>query len=217
MVKRQTMNSLDWVNEALVYDFCKLIGVSCAEYHPIGVKYFDTDLKSFVECGAVLTRIFKGDLVHYRDLRDIYGFGKHNDQMIDFLNKCPKCVQGFSDMILVDFVFNQEDRHAKNFGVVGEAFAPLFDSGNCLFCGVPDELLSRMKPPRSVFKAENKDIGEYLREFLGYGYRFEKRRLPKTADFVDEYADYMTGRRLRIVKRIIEERCGEAREMLAGC
>jgi hypothetical protein len=213
MVKRQTFQTCDWANEVLVYHFCKEAGIPCAEYYPKEIKYYDLELLSVVECKAVLTKIFDGNLEHYKNIRDYYKFGSYNDQIIDFLDKFPHCAQGYFDMLLIDYIFNQEDRHSKNFGVIGNGFAPLFDSGASLFYQIMDTILAVLPPYVSRFKTLNKPQDEYIKEFLSYGYEVELKIMPEIPELLNGVKDLYSKERLAFMKEILEKRCHDARKI----
>jgi hypothetical protein len=213
MIKRQTVDKCDWANEVLVYHFCKCAGISCAEYYPVDIRYFDLELRRNVECKAVLTKIFEGNLEHYRTLRDFYDFGSANDQIVDFLDRFPLCTQSFFDMLLVDFIFNQEDRHSKNFGVIGEKFAPLFDSGACLFYTLTDDILPLKETMSSKFKTIGKPIDQFFKEFLRWGYPVGLRNIPEISDVLAGVSELYSEERLAFLHKYLEKRCRDARKI----
>ena len=144
MVKRATFDEFgdkltDCANEVLVYRFCKKIGVSCAEYFPTVIKYRDADTDEVIVSPAAVTKIFNG-LVHYRDARESLGIGKNADELLEIHQKFDVKTE-LNDMLAIDFIFGQQDRHSKNIGIVGNGLSPMFDSGACLYFDAREELL----------------------------------------------------------------------------
>jgi hypothetical protein len=146
MIKRCTIDDYgnmltDNYNEELIYKICSKLGIKCAYYKSVYIKYFNKDSNKEVECPAVLTKIFPGELEHYRDIRNLYKFGTKNDQLIDFANEF-NVQPALNDLFFIDFLTNQYDRHSKNLGITGQNMSPVFDSGSCLFFDVLDEDLN---------------------------------------------------------------------------
>jgi len=102
----------DALNEELVYRYCKAIGVAYAEYRTIFIKYKDEETGELIECLATITTIFDGDLIYYRVLRSANSFGKTNDDLVDFSESC-NIFPEFNDLLFIDFIFDQQDRHSK--------------------------------------------------------------------------------------------------------
>jgi hypothetical protein len=85
---------------------------------------------------------FSGGLTYYRDLRRSRDYGKKNDELIEFTDDFPDVKLDLMNMFVADFIMNQEDRHAKNFGVLDNGcFSPLYDNGQSLHHSVPDQSL----------------------------------------------------------------------------
>jgi hypothetical protein len=246
MVKRQTIGTCDWANEVLVYRFCKAANIPCAEYYPVDIRYLDfsdqgsvnpTNRVNFmnpakpanpantinsakpVECKAVLTKIFPANLEHYKNVRAYYRFGSNNDQIIDFLDRFPRCAQPYFDLLLVDYIFNQEDRHSNNFGITGDGLAPIFDSGACLFyrgsdSDLPDSLdTTRPVFQTSKFKVLGKPMDSYIKEFLGYGYDVQLKPLPNIPELLIDLKGLYSENRLTFIRYFLEKRCEDARKI----
>ena len=176
---------MDAFNEALVYKLCCDLGISCAEYYEIFIVYFDKELQRPILAPTVITKIFGGELVHYRDVRNIKNLGSVNHELIDLTDTFPEAKQGIHDMLLVDHLIGQLDRHSKNFGMVGDRMSPLFDSGACL--DYDGSLVEGVEVWSKYFGTSNLDILKFyltnvfcptsviLETDLQFGGEFERR------------------------------------------
>jgi hypothetical protein len=134
----------DAYNEALIYGLFKGTGANIAEAYPINIRFYNQETRRMeVRKGEVSVK-FDGKLMYYRDLRRNCGFGRNNDEIVDFLDVFKEAKQGFINMLVVDYMTNQVDRHSKNFGILDAKFAPLYDNGDSLYCKIPDRSLRSM-------------------------------------------------------------------------
>ena len=209
LVKRCGLDSYgnfltDAFNEETVYLFSQLAGIECAYYRSIEIKYFDNERMEIMQCPAVISEIFPGELIHYRILRQQFKFGSVHDELIEFtdrFNVQPK----LNDLFFADYIFNQQDRHSKNIGIVENNMSPIFDSGACLFFDVMDDLLTDdliNKIPRQ--KTFGKKLDELLQFSLKYinpefSFTFNENKLKRD---VDSVLEQMTQKRLYSEKRI---------------
>jgi hypothetical protein len=227
MVKRCAIdafgeNASDFANECAVYDFCRQMGIPCVPYRPIHIRYFDTGLSAVVECPAVLTTIWPGELIHYRTVRKLYGLGSRQDELLDFKEKYPAASPVLNAYLLVDLLFNQSDRHGKNLGMQGDQLFPLFDSGACLNFDTPDVLLNDKifdKIPRH--RTFGKPVDELLRFSLRYVEdRFcmpldlQKLSACAAASFL-KYRPYYSETRFAFITKLVERRVSLAGEICA--
>ena len=214
------MHLTDSLNEELVYRFCKELGIDCAFYRVIAIKYINSETQQLIESEAVVTKIFKGPLVHYRDVRDQYSLGSKNDQLHD-LFEIYNIQPELNDMFFIDYIFNQQDRHSKNFGLVNGQMSPIFDSGSCLFYERYDsdlsDVLYDMIPRHKTF---SKDLRELLIFSLDYIYpdfsfsfdyniimsAFEKALQP----LINKY----TEKRLAFIKELVKRPAKFCQEVL---
>ena len=220
MIKRCTIDGdgsflTDYLNEMLVYVFCKILGIDCAYYRSIKIKYFDTELSSTIECPAAFTKIFTGELIFYRDLRRLHGFGASNDQIIDFTDHFMIGPQ-FNDLLLIDYIFNQQDRHSKNFGMVGGRLSPIYDSGSCLFYHIPDKLLNDQLigdiTRHKTFGKRQDELLEFSLKYIHPEFSIEfdedllKDSVDKALDIVAGYSDI----RLDFINKLMKARVANA-------
>jgi hypothetical protein len=218
MVKRCTLNSLgdaltDSVNECMVSEFCNLTGISCAQYWPIIVKYTDQFTKLNFEHPATITRIFPGDLRHYRDLRDVFGYGQNNDALIDFTDMFPGVKKELNSLIHVDLIFNQVDRHAKNFGMIGSSLSPIFDSGSCLNYdsdedSLNESLMARIPSSKTFGKKSDELLDFSLRHICNeFSIPFDMASfLNASRRALGKYKKHYTAKRFAYISRLVERR-----------
>lgn len=145
MIKRCSVdeygnNLTDAANEELVHLFCKELDVPSAYYRVVDIRYKDDETGKIIESPAVITRIFDG-LVHYRDIRRREHIGANMDEYVELSEKF-EVQPSLNDLLFIDFITNQSDRHSKNIGLVDNKMSPIYDSGACLFFDILDSELS---------------------------------------------------------------------------
>ena len=226
MVKRCGIDSYgrlltDYANEELIYRFCEGVGIKAAKYRAIRIKYFDEELSKEIETPAVITEIFSDSLVHYRDIRRRFNFGKDNDEIIDFTDKF-QVSQELNDLLLVDYLFNQQDRHSKNIGMIGDKLSPIFDSGSSLFFDILESQLNEGlydKVPRH--KTFGKALHEQLKFSLqyidnGFTVAFDgKLFLSKFESALGSMANHYSARRSEFVLGLVKRRLTEVGQILS--
>ena len=225
MIKRCSIDGYgnqltDAVNEALIYRFCHALGIPAAWYKVVQIQYTDAETNRTVEAQAVITEIFD-DLVHYRDVRRRMALGEGADEYLDFSEKCT--VQpGLNDLLFLDYVTNQSDRHSKNLGIVNNQMSPVFDSGACLFYDAFDSALSEVyyeKIPRH--KTFGKRLDEQLSFALHYvhpGFSFHFNENNIYAHFqtaLESVKHYYTPARLDFISALVKGRINHAGYLLA--
>ena len=159
----------DAVNEELVYLFCKSLNINAAYYRTVMIRYRDAETNKIIEAPAVLTKIFDG-LVHYVDIRRTFSFGQAQDELLDLTERF-NIMPALNDIFFLDFIFNQQDRHSKNIGLIGNDLSPIFDSGACLLYDILDSELSPSYYDRiPKHKTFGKPLDELLKFSLSYVY-----------------------------------------------
>jgi hypothetical protein len=225
MIKRCSIDDFgncltDAFNEELVYLFCKTMGIDAAYYRIVFVKYKDEESGKTIEAPAALTRIFDG-LVHYRDIRQLCGFGKTQDELHDLTERFD-AMPVLNDMFFIDYIFNQQDRHSKNIGMVNNTLAPIFDSGACLFYDVFD---SELSPSYYDITARHKTFGRSLGEQLQFSlthvcphfsFDFDCERLKqKFIDTFNQVAYHYSAERVSFIKAFVTRRIDSVGQILA--
>ena len=225
LIKRCSINAFgahltDAANEELVYLFCKEIGVNCAYYRLVQIKYFDTESNAAIECPAVVTKIFPGQLQHYKTIRSLCDLGQINDQMLDFAEKF-EIQPALNDLLLVDYLFNQQDRHAKNLGVVNANMSPIFDSGACLFYDVFDNLLSKELlsevASQKTFGKKIDDVLKFAYTYVHAGFSFEFNEtllISALEKALQIMAHAYSSQRFDFIEYFVKERINNVRKIL---
>ena len=226
MVKRCGIDSYgnhltDYANEELVYRFCDAVGIKSAKYKAITIKYFDEELRKEIKTPAVITEMFTGNLIHYRDIRRRKDFGSFNDEFVDFTDAFPVSKQ-LNDMLLIDYIFNQQDRHSKNIGMIGSSLSPIYDSGATLFFDILDSQLNEglySKIPR------HKTFGKTLREQLVFSLTYVEKQFSVVFNYnlfvgefnniLNEMKTHYSQARLDFIKGLVERRLQDARQILS--
>jgi hypothetical protein len=150
------------LNESYIYSTFQGLGVETANAFPVIVSFVDDDFKQKTLTGCISIK-FKGNLVYYREIRKSFGRGLLDvDEFVQFCNGYPDCIQGFIDMCAVDVLTHQDDRHSKNFGLIGGNLSPIYDNGasygyNRLNIGVPH---------KAVFKAFGEPYTEIMNDVM---------------------------------------------------
>ncbi len=149
---------LDAAHEVYVMDLFRDTGVAIADAFPAYVLFYNQETMQKEVRFCEVARKFDGDITYYRDLRDSFKFGARNDQFIDFVDEFGGVRKAIINMLVVDYITNQEDRHAKNFGLTNiGVFTPLYDNGASLNYSTPDESLVHVNDEIAVFKALGKN------------------------------------------------------------
>jgi len=216
MIKRCSINEYghqltDAVNEELACLFCKALGIPAAQYRLVYIKYKDTETGDTIEAQAALTKIF-GDLVHYRDVRRRMMLGEGTDAYLDFSEKFD-IQPALNDLLFLDYITNQSDRHSKNLGLVGNQMSPVFDSGACLFHDILDSELSESyfdKVP--IHKTFGKRLDAQLIFALkhvhpGFSFVFNEAFIyARFLDSLDCVKHYYSTKRLTFIKSLVKGR-----------
>lgn len=157
IVKKQLHpKSYDAVNEVVAYRLSQLLFENCCP------AYVVNDSSIFSEYCYDFNSQF---LVHARRLT---GAVLDANTYFDFVNEYfPKYKTEIQNMLVFDFILNQDDRHMSNWGVLyneqdAEEMYPLYDNGRCLFHDASDETLSHMQDSPSQFVSSLGLVGTYL-------------------------------------------------------
>ena len=136
-IYKQRINPLttDVESEIAVYLLAQKLGVPCC---PAFRSDKDTIFSTF------LYDFSTEYIVHFRRLFN----GKRSDnEYQNLIGVRPQYKDNIAQMILLDFITRQDDRHLSNIaikmGKSGESFYPLYDNGRCLFYEDTEELVSQ--------------------------------------------------------------------------
>jgi len=225
MIKRCSIdeygnNRTDAVNEELIHLFCEELGVQSAYYRTVNIRYRDDETDTIIESQAVLTKIFNG-LVHYRDIRIRENLGRDMDEYIEVSDKFD--VQpALNDLLFIDFITNQSDRHSKNLGLVNNEMSPVFDSGACLFFDIFDSELSESyyeKIPNHKTFGKRLDIQlEFALKYahMGFSFGFEEEIIDtKFSKALAKVEHLYYEERLKFIKELVKRRLKHVRCIFA--
>ena len=164
---------------------------------------------------------FSGDVTYYRDLRELHGYGRRqNDELIDFAADFPGAVVSLLNMFAIDYIMNQEDRHAKNFGVfAGGLFTPLYDNGRSLHYDIPDDMLQYVKIDEAAYiKFLAKDpmtVIRNYRDWLRAEPSIEFSAVLQNLSVIEKrYYGLLSPQRIRHNRNVIERRIEKCAEIL---
>ena len=208
----------DALHESYVMDLFAETGAVVAEAVPAYVLFWNAETKQdeIRQCEVALK--FSGEVTYYRDLRKLRKYGKNADEIIEFTEEFPGAALGLLNMFAVDYVTNQEDRHAKNFGVLhnGE-FTPLYDNGRCLFYSESDDKLHLFGDEVAQVKFLAKDsffiLDRYI-NWLGMKPNIDWDKVLSNLDMIDvKYRHILSKKRLDFNRSVVARRVASARKL----
>ena len=147
-------------------------------------------------------------------------FGSQNDDLVDFADAF-HVQPALNDLFFVDFIFNQEDRHSKNIGLIGKSLSPIFDSGACLHYHVLDTALSAYASAMPKHKTFGKPLDQLLEFSLKYlcphfSFKFDEVHVQEVLDkILGSMADKYSEQRLIFVHKLVKERIANVGRILA--
>jgi len=126
--------STDVQSEVAVYLLAQKMGISCCPATQFDEK---TVFSEF------LYDFRKESIIHFRNLFPVEYSSK--TLVENFLTIRPQYETELFQMVLIDFITHQDDRHLSNFAIKisgnTESFYPLYDNGNSLFYLDPEDLV----------------------------------------------------------------------------
>lgn len=126
----------------------------------------------------------------------------HENTYLHFVNICkesgvPDVTAALDRMIVLDYIIANEDRHLNNFGLLRNAdtlewlgFAPIFDSGNSLYHGVPTENFSDHEIICKPFKKTHSEQLRLVTDFSWIDFA-------KLGDIENEIRKILSGEQVR--------------------
>lgn len=180
-------------NEVLASEICKRLKFDYIEYklYMINDKYYSGS-ENFINKNTELVSAW--DFLKDRQKPNDMNYYKF------YLDSCKEMglniKKDVDDMIVLDYIINNEDRHFRNFGLIRnvetlefEKAAPIFDSGYSMYCQQADNLIgkyNKSKPFRENHDkqiqlvdlskydfSKLKDINEYAYELYSKNYIME--------------------------------------------
>ena len=136
-IYKQRINPLtaDVESEVAVYLLAQKLGVPCCPAYRI-----DKDMAF----SAFLYDFSKEYIVHFRRLFD---GARSDNEYQNLISVRPQYKDDIAQMILLDFITRQDDRHLSNIAIkmsgTGESFYPLYDNGRSLFYEDTEEMVAQ--------------------------------------------------------------------------
>ena len=125
----------DVESEAAVYRLAQKLGVPCCPAYRINK---DTVFSAF------LYDFSKEYIVHFRRLFD---GARSDNEYQNLISVRPQYKDDIAQMILLDFITRQDDRHLSNIAIkmsgAGEEFYPLYDNGRSLFYEDTEDMVAQ--------------------------------------------------------------------------
>jgi hypothetical protein len=167
--KRMNPLAKDIESEIAVYGIAKLIGVDCCPAYRVDE---DTVFSEF------LYDISREYIVHFRHFFD---GPRGEDEYYNLLSVRPQYQKQIIQMIILDFLTRQDDRHLSNVAVKisgeKETFYPLYDNGRSLFYEDTPETAEKAAADIKTFSTGFGPSGTYydiLREISESGVDFKR-------------------------------------------
>ncbi|WP_312099395.1 hypothetical protein [Niallia sp.] len=167
--KRLNPSSSDVECEVAVYFLARALGVPCCPAWLVETPKGD-------ECFSQFEYNFSSQYIVH--LRRLFKEGEQAGEIYTTLiNKLPEFAKEISQMVLLDFVSRQTDRHMSNVAllVTGErvTFYPLYDNGRSLFFEDKGDLISRAVKDIQGYSESFGEIGTYHDAVLEVSKRYK--------------------------------------------
>ena len=185
-------------NEMLATEICRRLKFNCVKYNFVSFGELEPTIYSSCPCFVDKnTEYIPAGFVQYVLEKD-----KNTSSYEHLINCCialkmpniNEIKQHLAEMILLDFIIGNTDRHFGNFGFIRNAetlewkgFAPHFDAGNSMFFEYPTSDLRKSKglmdnvPSKTFSKNQKEQLRRFTNEVLNLGVNFEK------LDNIDKY------------------------------
>lgn len=206
---KRRFSILEPVSEAIASEIIRKFGIECAVNTLSKLK-----LPNFNE--DILVNVSESFLRYDESLisiRNILG-NTNADNLYDRITTIfPYLRVDIDQMIVIDFLTSNVDRHLKNFGVVVKEgdiirFAPLYDHGLTLYADIQDFQLEQDDK-------ENWEVIDECKPFCDSHYKqleligdveLCKVPLKELFDIVDKYKEYLSDYRVECIKYLLETR-----------
>lgn len=149
-------------NEVLASEICKRLNFDYIEYklYMINGKYYSGS-ENFISKNTELVSAW--DFLKDRQKPNDMNYYKF------YLDSCKEMglniKKDVDDMIVLDYIINNEDRHFRNFGLIRnvetlefEKAAPIFDSGYSMYCQQVDNLIGKYNKSKPFRENHDKQI-----------------------------------------------------------
>lgn len=185
-------------NEVLASRIMKRLGISCVEYSLLTEETYPYSLcEDFVTPDTEL--ISAWHIMQIKKKENHVSLYQHYLDCCEALN-IPNVKESVEQMIVLDYLILNEDRHLNNFGVIRNAeileyigAAPIYDSGTSLWFDKPTALIhAETKAACKPFKANHEEQLKLVSNFdwldltVLHGIEEEWRELVRDSVFVDD-------------------------------
>lgn len=209
------------VMECIAYEVGNLLGFRCAEYSLSKIHLKESDIWDEQN---ILVCMSKDFLSKGETFMSMYNVIRHSidistsDLYSTIINKYPNLELDLNSMIVFDYIFNNPDRHLKNFGLIYEdgnmkEFSPLFDNGLSLFCGeildVPLTKLSRMDNCKP-FKSRHSQAMKLVKALPKLNLSISDTEIENV---FKKYRSYLGEKRYKIMVELFFRRLCDARRL----
>lgn len=223
---RKKIWNVQTFNEVICSRLGKEMGVNCVEYTLERTKINRPDILLDSEIYVCKSKNFldtsrSEQMYTFTKLLNTRRIGRDTDIYKLILEKYPCIKESLDEMILFDFIINNEDRHLNNFGIIediegNKRLTPLFDNGSSFCWSLEDydiensigRLINRedwSKPFRTHHKKQIKLIDTSI--LYKYNFNIDIEKLFK--GFEKLYSE----QRLMLMKAMLKARLSYVRNM----
>lgn len=218
----------DSITEAIVFELSSLLGFCVAEYELVNVRYIDSSDGDTETVGCV-TKWFLSDTSQFISDRTFRRMKSSDflDTFTFYQDNYPDVSFSFGQMIILDFLIQNHDRHAENFGVVFSrgsevSPSPIFDNGAGLFGtdsnGTESDNIhsyygKSFKSGRNGTKDSFIYIQDKMEHYLPRSIVFSPDLLTSMLSVIDKYSVFLSGVRTSAIKTLFEERLNYVRSI----
>ena len=223
LIKKTDGVKTDVINEKIVSDYLDICGVE-------HIKYDLVEKYNGLCCSCKNACSEKKEYISFEDLLA----NKYNDflddrenvvEVVKQINKKINYIEQFENMILIDILFGNNDRHWGNFGVLRDSntfeiinYMPIFDNGFSMCGSEFDEYVEEYsKDQLSRFSK----IDGYKSLFDTFAYIEDKKFNKKIIENIDkvipimekEYKKYnINEKRIKVIKEFLQENINKIKE-----
>lgn len=175
-------------NEVIACEICRMLGINHAEYSlKTSQSHSYSICETFINSDTELisaNEILKAFLPNSR--KSIY------DHFVSCCERLgvPETEKSLDEIIVLDYIIGNKDRHLRNFGVIRDVnnlsfigFSPVFDSGTSIMHNVPTQSIDSNEDIKSIpFAAYHSEQIKYIKN----ADRFDLSKLKNIPDFARE-------------------------------
>ncbi len=206
---RSRFSILEPISEVIASEIISKFNIECANN-----KLSKITLPNMAEEVLVsISEDFVKDNEEMVSIRAILGNTDRENLYKKVISLIPHLRSDIDNMIIIDFLINNIDRHLRNFSIInskdkGVKFAPLYDHGLSLYADIQDfeleqddketwEMIDECKPFAESHYKQLELIGEI---------NLPKVPLEEILSVVDKYKEYLSEHRIKCIKYLLETR-----------